>query len=94
MTIRPMGSRVFVEVSEICEGKVGSIIIPGKHSEMTRYGKVLAVGEEVKKYVPGDKVIIAYYSGTGIDLLGTDFTFDTHRILEESEILAKYDQEE
>lgn len=92
MVVKPFGSRVFVELMPVEERKTaGGIIIPDKHSEPSRFGKVIATGPEVKFLKAGDKIMLSYYSGTGIDYLGSGYHYDTHRFIEESEILGSYE---
>lgn len=92
MVVKPFGSRVFVELEPVGERKTaGGVYIPDKHAEPSRFGKVLAVGPAVKTVSVGDKIMLSYYTGTGIDYLGSGFHYDTHRFIEESEILGSYE---
>lgn len=91
VSIRPHGNRLYLVLDMVEERKIGSLYVPDKHSEHSRTGIVRAVGEDVKHYKPGDRVLISYYSGVVVDLpeinvLGEGQ--DVHRILREDEILA------
>jgi co-chaperonin GroES (HSP10) len=90
--IKPFGSRVFVELQAIEQRKVGSIIIPDKHSEPSRVGVILEIGPEVKNVKVGDKIVISYHAGTGIDFIGSGYHYDQHRFLEESDLLGSYEE--
>jgi co-chaperonin GroES (HSP10) len=94
MRLQLFGDRLFVIFGEVQEKKIGSIIIPGSHSERSRIGEVVGVGPGVKDYVVGDKVLASWYSGTrihldGDELYGRPVVEDAFRILVEQEILGK-----
>ena len=93
MVVKPFGSRVFVELLPVGERTLSSgIVLPDLHKEPSRFGVVRAVGPDVKYLKCGDKILIAFYTGTGIDFLGSGFHYDTHRLCEESEILGSYEE--
>jgi hypothetical protein len=55
---------------------------------------VLKVGDEVKNYAPGDRIVISWYTGIHLHIIGeqiggADIDEDRHRILRDEEILAK-----
>jgi co-chaperonin GroES (HSP10) len=79
-----------VKLEEIGEAKVGLIHLPQKHSEGTRFGVVVAVGPEVKVAKVGDKILLSYHCGVGIDNPILDAHYDTDRVCEENEILGSY----
>ncbi len=91
MVVKPFGSRVFVELEKV-GGRVtkGGIILPDAVAEPSRFGHVLAVGPDCKIVGVGDKVMISYYSGTGIDYPGSGFHYDQHRFVDEGELLGSY----
>ena len=91
MVVKPFGSRVFVELLPVAERKVGMIHLPDNHSEPSRVGVILACGPDVKRVKVGDRVMISYYSGTGVDYLGSGYHYDTHRFIEEGELLGSYE---
>jgi co-chaperonin GroES (HSP10) len=73
---------------------VGRIIVSDKHSERTRFADVVAVGDGVKNYKPGDKIMISWYTGSHVhiledDLFGNKPDEDLDRFVMESEILGK-----
>jgi co-chaperonin GroES (HSP10) len=88
--LSPWGDRIYIVVDEPKESS-GSIIIPQRHRERSRTATVSAIGEDVKHFNVGDKVLISYYTGIFIDLLGMGLEGkeDLHRIVREDEILAK-----
>lgn len=89
--------RVFVIMDDAQE-KVGSIIVPDKHQERTRVGTIYGVGPEVKYHKVGDRVLVGYWGGIGLHLIGRELygqRVDEYRfrIFRESEILAKIVEE-
>lgn len=90
LKLYPWGDRLYIILDEPKES-VGSIILPERHSERSRVATVSAVGEGVKHFNVGDKVLISYYTGIFIHI--PDFAYrgkeDLHRIVREDEILAK-----
>jgi co-chaperonin GroES (HSP10) len=92
--LRPLGRRIYgilIPVGEkVTQG--GLIITPAKHSELTRVGMVQEVGPDVTKVETGDKFLILFHAGSIIDSLEEYMSGDdTHRIIDESEILAIVD---
>lgn len=92
MNVRPLQDRILVQRVEEAEKTRGGIIIPDSAKERPMEGKVIAVGAGkrledgtiVKLDVkPGDRVLIAKYTGTDIKVNGAD-----HIILREEEILG------
>jgi len=89
-SLKPLGKRIYGVIRPVEEKKTtGGIIVADKHSELTRVGEVLEVGPDVTKIKKGDKFLILFHAGSVIDA-GDNFlaTDDTHRIIDESEILA------
>jgi co-chaperonin GroES (HSP10) len=92
--IKLFDDRLFAILGEVQEKKIGSIIIPGSHSERSRIGVVMEVGPEVKNYAVGDRILVSWYSGTrihldGDELYGKPVVEDAFRVLREAEILGK-----
>ena len=91
--IRPLDDRVVVEPFEAEERTSGGIVLPDSAREKPQQGKVIAVGpgklleksgERGKMSLKvGDRVFYGKYSGTEIELDGTDYV-----ILRESDVLA------
>jgi co-chaperonin GroES (HSP10) len=84
MKFIPSGGRVTVKLDAVDEKKVGSILIPGMHSELSRTGTVLAVGGEAKMYKVGERVFMGYHAGNVIDTM--ESKADTFRVMDEAEI--------
>jgi chaperonin GroES len=92
MAVKPLDDRILVKPLEAETKTASGIFLPDSAQEKPTQGKVVAVGPgkmndegertpvEVKK---GDVVIYGKYSGTEIDVDGTE-----HVILRESELLA------
>ena len=82
-TVKPLGDRVFVKVSESEEKTAGGILLPDTAKEKPQEGKVLAVGpgrfdEDGDKRVPldisvGDVVIYSKYGGTEVKYNNEDY---------------------
>ncbi len=91
-TVKPLGDRVFVKVSEAEEKTAGGIYLPDNAKEKPQIGEVVTVGDgkandkgervavEVKV---GDKVLYSKYAGTDIKL-----GIDEYVLLSEKDILA------
>lgn len=91
-TVKPLGDRVFVKVSESEERTAGGILLPDNAREKPQVGEVTAVGPgklgEDGKRQPmdvkvGDKVLYSKYAGTEVKLAGEDYV-----LLSEKDILA------
>ena len=67
--IIPVGERVLLELDPVEERKVGGGLLyaADKHSENVRLGTIIAVGDEVKRWEPGHRVIVSYHVGAVID---------------------------
>ncbi len=92
MSIRPLGDRILVQRVEEESTSAGGIIIPDSAKEKPQEGKVIAVGTgrvtDVGKTQPldvkkGDKVLFGKYSGTEVNLDGTE-----HLIIREDDVLG------
>jgi chaperonin GroES len=93
LKIRPLDDRVVVEPFEAEERTAGGIVLPDSAREKPQQGKVIATGpgkllektgERGKMSLKvGDRVFYGKYSGTEIELDGTEYV-----ILRESDVLA------
>ena len=91
-TVKPLGDRILVKVSEAEEQTAGGILLPDTAKEKPQVGEVVQVGSgkrnedgsiqpmEVKV---GDQVLYSKYAGTDIKLGSDDYV-----LLRESDILA------
>jgi chaperonin GroES len=84
---KPLKDRVFVSYTEEMERTAGGIYIPDAAKEKPQRGKVVAVGAEVKTLKPGDEILFDKYSGSKINIDGTDFL-----IIKEEDILGIFDK--
>ena len=91
-TIKPLGDRVFVKVSESEDKTSGGILLPDTAKEKPQVGEVAQVGpgkrnDDGTRQTPeisvGDRVLYSKYAGTDIKL-GTD----EYVLLSEKDILA------
>lgn len=91
-TVKPLGDRVFVKVSEAEEKTAGGIYLPDNAKEKPQVGEVVTVGDgktnDKGERIPvevkvGDKVLYSKYAGTDIKLGGDDYV-----LLSEKDILA------
>lgn len=92
-SINPLSDRVVIEAAEADEVSVGGIILPDTAQEKPQRGKVVAVGPGrttdsgtlVSPSVnEGDEVLYGKYSGTEINIDGSDLL-----IVRENDIMAK-----
>jgi chaperonin GroES len=91
-TVKPLGDRVFVKVSEKEEKTAGGIFLPDTAKEKPQVGEVAAVGpgklddkgvRQALEVKVGDKVLYSKYAGTDIKLGGDDYV-----LIAEKDILA------
>ena len=91
-TVKPLGDRVFVKVSEAEEKTAGGIYLPDNAKEKPQIGEVVTVGDgktnDKGERVPvevkvGDRVLYSKYAGTDIKLGGDEYV-----LLSEKDILA------
>jgi chaperonin GroES len=91
-TVRPLGDRIFVKVSESEERTAGGILLPDTAKEKPQVGEIVAVGAGKRNddgsyqaidVKVGDKVLYSKYAGTDIKLGGEEYV-----LLSEKDILA------
>ncbi|GAA6623943.1 co-chaperone GroES [Scytonema sp. NUACC26] len=91
-TVKPLGDRVFIKVSESEEKTTGGILLPDSAKEKPQVGEIVAVGpgklndngtRQAIDIAVGDKVLYSKYAGTDIKL-GTE----EYVLLSEKDILA------
>jgi chaperonin GroES len=92
MTFKPLHDRVLVQRQESSEKTLGGIIIPDTAKEKPAEGKVIAVGDGLRKedgtilalnVKVGDKILFAKWGGNEVTIDGKDFI-----IMKESDILG------
>lgn len=87
LKITPLADRVVVEAAAAEEKTASGIFIPDTAKEKPQKGKVLAVGagkkDEPMTVKVGDTVLYGKYSGTEVNVDGTDVL-----IMRESDIFA------
>ncbi|MCL4138602.1 UNVERIFIED_CONTAM: hypothetical protein GTU68_024314 [Idotea baltica] len=87
LNIKPLADRVLVEPAPAEDKTASGIIIPDTAKEKPQKGKVVAVGpgkkDEPTTVAVGDVVLYGKYSGTEINVEGTDYL-----MMRESDILA------
>ena len=91
MTIKPLGDRVVIKMTEMEETTKSGIVLPGSAKEKPQIAEIVAVGpgglvdgKEVTMQVSvGDKILISKYAGTEIKMDDVEYT-----ILKQSDILA------
>ena len=91
-TLKPLGDRVFVKVSESQTQTAGGIILPDAAKEKPQVGEITAVGpgkvedngsRRAMDVSVGDKVLYSKYAGTEIKLGDAEYI-----LLSEKDILA------
>ena len=87
LSIKPLADRVVVEPAQAEEKTAFGIIIPDTAKEKPQKGEVVAVGpgkkDEPTTVKIGETVLYGKYSGTEINIDGTDYL-----IMRESDLLA------
>lgn len=92
MTFKPLHDRVLVQREESNEKTSGGIIIPDTAKEKPAEGKVIAVGDGIRKedgsilalnVKVGDKILFAKWGGNEVTIDGKDYL-----IMKESDILG------
>jgi len=87
VNIKPLADRVLIEPAQAEEKTASGIIIPDTAKEKPQKGLVVAVGngkkDEPLTVKAGDSVLYGKYSGTEINVEGTDYL-----MMRESDILA------
>lgn len=84
---KPLKDRVFVSYTEEAEKTAGGIYIPDAAKEKPQKGKIETVGSEVKSVKAGDIILFEKYSGSKINVEGTDYL-----ILKEEDILGVFEK--
>ncbi|MGB3495103.1 MAG: co-chaperone GroES [Elainellaceae cyanobacterium] len=91
-TVKPLGDRVFVKISESEEKTAGGIFLPDSAKEKPQVGDIVQVGpgkrdddgaRQSMEVQVGDKVLYSKYAGTDIKLGGDEYV-----LLSEKDILA------
>ena len=83
MKFKPLKDRVFVSYSEEGEKTAGGLYIPDSAKEKPQKGKVEAIGSEVKDVKVGNTILFDKYSGSKVNMDGTDYL-----IVKEEDILG------
>jgi len=90
MKLIPLGDRVLVELDDITNRKVGLIEIPDTEKELLRSARVVAIGDEVKAFKEGDRILFHAYSGVNVHAPSLGIVNDNIlRFLMTSEIIAR-----
>ena len=91
-TVKPLGDRIFVKVSESEEKTAGGILLPDTAKEKPQVGEIAQVGpgkrnDDGSRQTPevsvGDRVLYSKYAGTDIKLGSDEYV-----LLSEKDILA------
>ncbi|BAY08982.1 co-chaperone GroES [Calothrix sp. NIES-2098] len=91
-TVKPLGDRIFIKISESEEKTAGGILLPDSAKEKPQVGEIVAVGPGKRNdngtiqtidVAVGNKVLFSKYSGTDIKLGTEDYV-----LLSEKDILA------
>jgi len=84
---KPLKDRCFVSYTEEMERTAGGIYIPDAAKEKPQRGKIEAIGADVKAVKVGDIILFDKYSGSKINVDGTDYL-----IIKEEDILGIFDK--
>lgn len=83
MKVKPLGSRILVQIKEGEEKTSGGLYIPATAQEKTNTGIVVALGDKDIAVKEGQEVIFDKYAGTQIKLDDKD-----HLLLDMDNVLA------
>ncbi|MBF0538773.1 MAG: co-chaperone GroES [Nitrospirae bacterium] len=83
MKFKPLKERVFVSYKEEMAMTAGGLYVPDTAKEKPQRGKIEAIGSEVKELKVGDEVLFDKYSGSKVNIDGTDYL-----IVKEEDILG------
>ncbi len=85
--IIPIGKTILVKVDTVTETE--GIVLPEKYAREEEIVEVLAIGEEVTKVAPGDRIVAMPSAGLEIPIDGKPSVF-----IKESDVIAKVSGEE
>ena len=86
--ITPLHDRVIIRrIEDNVNQTAGGLYIPEAAKEKPQKGKIEAVGTEVKNLKTGDLILFDKYSGSKINLDGTDYL-----IVKEEDILGVFEK--
>jgi len=91
LKIVPFADKLYIKVLERTS-KIKNVFVPEDHKMRTEKAEVVSVGEDVKHFKPGDKILVMFYSGIHIQTPETYSHEPTHRLIVEHEILAKFEE--
>ena len=83
LKFRPLKERVFVSYAEEGDKTAGGLYLPDTAKEKPQRGKVESVGSEVKDVKVGDVILFDKYSGSKINIDGSDYL-----IIKEEDVLG------
>ncbi len=72
MSVKPIGSRVLIEVKVMEEKTASGLYIPTTAQEKTNTGTVLAVGDKDITVSAGQVIVFDKYAGTQIEVEGKE----------------------
>lgn len=89
MKIIPFGDKLYIKMLQRPD-MVHGVVVPEKYRQRTEKAEVISVGEDVKHFKVGDKILVQFYSGIHIQTEETYSQEPMHRLIVEHEILSKY----
>ncbi|MEE9510444.1 MAG: hypothetical protein V3V81_08120 [Candidatus Bathyarchaeia archaeon] len=90
MKIIPFGDKMHVRVYDRAK-TIKGISVPDNHRMRTEKAEIISVGEDVKHFKPGQKILLTPYAGIHVQTPETYGDEATNRIVVEHEILAKFE---
>lgn len=113
----PWGKRILVRLDKVKEKTTeGGVILPDMHSEESRVGTILAIGDGVneertrrrkwfqfwkrKKWIEGteikkgQRILVQFYAGISVHMVGENILDDTLRIITESNIQSLVEEKD
>lgn len=96
MNVKPVGSKLYVKLSIEKESKSGLVLVKKKAEwqEETILAEVVAVGPDfsLQDVAPGKVVLIMGHAGRWLDPELTTDPEVTHRIIEQDEVIAYFEE--
>jgi co-chaperonin GroES (HSP10) len=98
MKLKLRGNRLLVVLDKVESREIKpGLFISDKHSERTRVATIKEIGPEVKDFEVGQRVLVSWFTGTRLHLIGQELYGETvdedrWRVIRDGEIIAEADE--
>lgn len=103
MKVVPIGKSILIELDSVQEREVRpGVWASEKHAEKTRFGTILALGDQVnrddegnpteERFKVGDRIIIGNHTGNYMIIYELNWINPDHRMITEYEIMGKLEE--